>query len=53
MQNTFTQKLLLTILAGFAAAVLLYLLRHLVNQSLHDAGPGWKDIYITTPKPAR
>ena len=50
MQNTFTHKLLMTIIAGFVAACLLWGLRHIVNQAIYESNEGWKDMYISTPK---
>jgi hypothetical protein len=51
MQNSFFQKLLMTMLAGFVAAGLHYLFRHVINQAIYESGEGWKEIYISTPKP--
>lgn len=45
IQNTFTHKLLMTIIAGFAAACLLWVLRHIVNQAFYESNEGWKDMY--------
>ena len=44
MANTFTQKLFLMIAAGFAAACLLWMLRHFVEQALWETSDkGWKE----------
>ena len=49
LQGTFTQKLLLTIIAGFAAACLLWVFRHIVEQAFYESNEGWKDMYRSTP----
>ena len=49
LQGTFTQKLLLTIVAGFAAACLLWVLRHIVERAFYESNEGWKDMYRSTP----
>ena len=49
LQNTFTQKILLTIAAGFAAACLLWMLRHFVDQAFYESNEGWKDMFHSTP----
>ena len=44
MGHSFLQKLMLMIAAGFAAAVLLYLFRHVVNQALWESSDeGWRE----------
>jgi len=43
MGHSFFQKLMLMIAAGFAAACMLYLFRHVVNQALWESSDeGWK-----------
>lgn len=42
MQNTFTHKILMTAMAGFAAACLLYAFRHIVEQAFFESNEGWK-----------
>ena len=42
MQHTFTHKLLMTAMAGFAAACLLYAFRHIVHQAFYESNEGWK-----------
>ena len=43
MSSTFTHKLLLMILAGFAAACLFWVFRHIVQQALFESSDaGWK-----------
>jgi hypothetical protein len=49
LQQTFTQKMLLTIIAGFAAACLLWAFRHMVEQAFYESNEGWKDMYKSTP----
>jgi zinc transporter ZupT len=40
--NSFTHKFLMTVFAGFAAACMLYLFRHIVQQAFYESGEGWK-----------
>lgn len=49
LQGTFTQKLLLVIIAGFAAACLLWVMRHIVERAFYESNEGWKDMYKSTP----
>jgi hypothetical protein len=49
MQNTFTHKLIMTIMAGFAAACLLWVFRHFVERAFYESNEGWKDMYRSTP----
>ena len=43
MSSTFTHKLLLMILAGFAAACLFWVFRHIVQEALFESSDaGWK-----------
>ncbi len=42
MHGTFTQKLIMTVITGFAAACLLYLFRHVVQQAFWESNEGWK-----------
>ncbi len=53
MQNTFTHKILMTAMAGFAAACLLYAFRHIVQQAFYESNEGWKtSLYErSTPPP--
>ena len=37
MGHSFLQKLMLMIVAGFAAACLLYIFRHIVNQAIWES----------------
>lgn len=55
MRATFFQKVLLTILAGFCAACLLWFLRHVVNEAFYETGnEGWKkSLFNSTPAPNR
>jgi hypothetical protein len=44
MGHTFLQKLMLMIVAGFAAASMLYIYRHVVHQALWESSDaGWKE----------
>jgi hypothetical protein len=50
LQQTFIQKVFLTILAGFAAACILYLFRHIVREAIWENSEGWKEsLYKSTP----
>lgn len=49
IQNTFIQKLIMTIIAGFFAACLLWFLRHIVDQAFYESGEGWKDMFKNAP----
>ena len=53
LQQTFFQKFLLMITAGFVAACLLWGLRHVVRQAFWETGEGWKESLYTNPKPAQ
>jgi|GEM_PF-1703388 len=54
MQNTFTHKLIMTGMAGFAAACMLYAFRHIVQQAFYESNEGWKkSLYEhSTPPPS-
>ncbi len=52
MQNTFTHKLLMALIAGFAAACLLWAFRHIVNQAFYESNEGWREMF-NTPKKGR
>ena len=44
MQSTFTHKFIMMILAGFAAACLLWGFRHIIQESFYESSnEGWKD----------
>lgn len=44
MQQTFTQKFLLMIIAGFCAACLFWAFRHFVQEAFYESSnAGWKD----------
>jgi len=53
MTNTFTHKLIMTAMAGFAAACLLYAFRHIVQQAFYESNEGWKNSLYehSTPPP--
>ena len=42
MQHPFQHKLLMTAMAGLAAACLLYAFRHIVQQAFYESNEGWK-----------
>ena len=43
MSNTFLQKFMLMILAGFAAACVLWCFRHIIQEALFETSDaGWK-----------
>ena len=54
LQSTFTQKLIMALISGFAAACLLYVFRHIVQQAFWESGEGWKkSLYqSSTPPPS-
>jgi hypothetical protein len=44
VQQTFTQKFLLMVIAGFAAACLFWVFRHIVQEAFYESSnAGWKD----------
>jgi hypothetical protein len=44
VQSTFTQKFLLMIFAGFAAACLFWAFRHIIQEAFYETSDaGWKD----------
>ena len=44
MSSTFTHKFLLMVMAGFAAACLFWVFRHIVQQALWETSDaGWKE----------
>jgi hypothetical protein len=43
MQSTFTHKVLMCMISGFAAASLFWVFRHFVQQAFWESGEGWKD----------
>ena len=48
-QNSFTQKILMTIVSGFFAACLVWVFRHVIEQAFYESNEGWKDMYKSTP----
>ena len=40
--DSFTHKFLMTLACGFAAACMLFLFRHIVQQAFYESGEGWK-----------
>lgn len=49
MANSFLQKLVTIIFAGFAAACLLWFFRHIVQRGLHETGEGWSEMFEKQP----
>ena len=45
LQQTFMQKVLATLFAGFIAACFLWVFRHIVDQAFYESNEGWKDMY--------
>ena len=43
MGNSFLQKFMLMIAAGFVAACMIYLFRHIVQQAIWESGEGWQE----------
>jgi hypothetical protein len=44
VQSTFTQKFLMMICAGFAAACLFWMFRHFVQEAIYEtSNDGWRD----------
>jgi hypothetical protein len=44
LQSTFTQKFLLMIFAGFAAACMFWVFRHFVQEAFYESSnEGWRD----------
>jgi hypothetical protein len=46
MNSSFIQRFLGTVFAGFAAACLLWFVRHIVERAIYENGAGWKDMYV-------
>jgi hypothetical protein len=53
MGNTFSQKFMLVVAAGFMAAGMLYLFRHVVQQAMWESGDGWHESLKKTPAQKR
>jgi hypothetical protein len=49
MANSFVQKLIMVVTAGFAAACLLWGFRHIVQRGLHETGEGWSEMFEKRP----
>jgi hypothetical protein len=49
LQHTFMQKVISMIVAGFFAACLLWVFRHIVQRAFWESGEGWKEMYKSTP----
>ncbi len=52
MRDSFSQKLIMTIVAAFAAACLLWFYRHIVVRSIYEnSQEGWKEMFVSpTPR---
>ncbi|HEV7867264.1 MAG TPA: hypothetical protein VGO90_06250 [Chthoniobacteraceae bacterium] len=54
LDSTFTQKFLMMLISGFAAACLLYVFRHFVQQAFYESNEGWKSsLYERSTPPPR
>ncbi len=51
--HTFTHKVLMTFAAGFAAACLLFVFRHIVQQAFYESNEGWKESLHSHPVQAQ
>ena len=49
MQNSFTQRFIMSVMAGFAAASLLWMYRHFVEQARYEMNEGWRDSLQAAP----
>ncbi|MGV3533184.1 MAG: hypothetical protein ACO1QR_12500 [Chthoniobacteraceae bacterium] len=47
MHNSFIQRFLLMVFAGFCAACLLWVFKNIVETSFRESGSGWREMYIT------
>jgi hypothetical protein len=52
LQQTFFQKFFLMIFAGFVAAGMFWVFRHVVQRAVFETGEGWREMYVT-PTPQR
>jgi hypothetical protein len=53
MSNSFSQKFMLMVFAGFMAAGMLYVFRHVVQQAMWESGDGWYESLKKTPAQKR
>lgn len=54
MQNTFTHKILMSMVSGFGAACLFWVFRHIVQEAFWESGEGWKEsLHGSTAEHAR
>jgi hypothetical protein len=51
LQQTFLQKFLLMIAAGFCAAGVLWVFRHVVERAYYETGSGWRESMSVKPTP--
>lgn len=49
MPHSFTQRFLLMVAAGFAAAVLFWFFRHVIQSSMDESGQDWRKMYKDAP----
>jgi hypothetical protein len=47
MHNSFTQRFLLMVFAGFCAACLLAFYKNVIETSFRESGDGWREMYVT------
>ena len=54
MRDSFSRKLVLVILAAFAAACLLYFYRHFIQEAIYEnSNEGWREMFKPIPAPKR
>ncbi len=49
LQQSFMQKFMLMVISGFAAACLVWVFRHIVQQAFWETGEGWKESLYSKP----
>ena len=52
MRDSFLRKFVSTVLAGLAAAALLWFFRHVVEQARYETNEGWREMF-KKPTPAQ
>ena len=52
LQQTFLQKVMLTVICGFFAACLLWMFRNIIERAFYETGDGWKDIFTRSTQTA-
>ncbi len=53
MQHNFMQRVMMAMLAGLAAAALVWFYRHIVEQSRYEMNEGWRENLKGTPTQRR